>query len=168
MQRTVITSQNGTTVIQQQRVGPSGVVTSIRETQVAPEYHLEQAIIPNEWLASVIPAMSNDQIQEAFGFQLPEEILQILTQNFGQYQPVNEAPFKKLTQREIKTFPTRRFSKKYNPNSFKNITCCICTDEYKSKEKLLKLPCNHEFHIKCISTWLSKHKASCPLCQLKL
>ena len=46
-----------------------------------------------------------------------------------------------------------------------NSECNICIDEYKIGDKIVKLHCNHIFHIDCISNWLCNEKVSCPVCR---
>ena len=43
--------------------------------------------------------------------------------------------------------------------------CTICLDKYKKKEKIIELPCNHNFHEKCIKEWFEKDNNSCPNCR---
>ena len=44
--------------------------------------------------------------------------------------------------------------------------CCpICILNFEENDKLVMLPCSHLFHTRCVTTWLSKHQASCPLCK---
>ncbi|OVA00037.1 zinc finger protein [Macleaya cordata] len=46
--------------------------------------------------------------------------------------------------------------------------CPICLGEFIEGEKLRVLPkCNHEFHVRCIDTWLLSH-SSCPTCRHSL
>lgn len=42
--------------------------------------------------------------------------------------------------------------------------CTICQMEIEDGEKMRLLPCSHHFHRTCVDTWLSRYKASCPLC----
>jgi hypothetical protein len=43
--------------------------------------------------------------------------------------------------------------------------CIFCNDTIKHNEFKRTLPCNHEFHKKCIDKWLFKYYASfCPCC----
>ncbi|XP_077216515.1 RING-H2 finger protein ATL74-like [Tasmannia lanceolata] len=46
--------------------------------------------------------------------------------------------------------------------------CPICLGEFVDGEKVRVLPkCNHEFHMRCIDTWLMSH-SSCPTCRHSL
>lgn len=42
--------------------------------------------------------------------------------------------------------------------------CCICCYEHAAGDKLLILPCKHEFHLECLAPWL-RSKRLCPLCK---
>eukprot|EP00834_Sanchytrium_tribonematis_P007114 NODE_597_length_5571_cov_0.535270.p4 type:complete len:155 gc:universal NODE_597_length_5571_cov_0.535270:4845-4381(-) len=48
------------------------------------------------------------------------------------------------------------------------LECCICCEEMKSSEIIIKTDCNHEFHKSCLKSWHS-HKygfdLTCPLCR---
>lgn len=43
-------------------------------------------------------------------------------------------------------------------------TCGVCLSEFESSERVVRLPCRHTFHAKCISKWLTQYKDTCPLC----
>lgn len=43
--------------------------------------------------------------------------------------------------------------------------CTICLNEFKAKQHIRKLDCEHEFHKKCIDKWLLKGNACCPMCR---
>lgn len=43
-------------------------------------------------------------------------------------------------------------------------TCCVCLANFEDGERVLKLPCKHEFHADCIGAWLRMH-VDCPLCK---
>lgn len=46
--------------------------------------------------------------------------------------------------------------------------CPICLGDFQDGEKVRVLPkCNHEFHVRCIDTWLVAH-SSCPTCRHSL
>ena len=50
-----------------------------------------------------------------------------------------------------------------NNNETRENICCICLEEYKINEKICVLNCSHEFHKKCLETWLYQSN-TCPLC----
>ena len=43
--------------------------------------------------------------------------------------------------------------------------CSICLSELKKKQKIVKLSCNHYFHLECISKVNSN---ACPLCRCEI
>jgi hypothetical protein len=45
--------------------------------------------------------------------------------------------------------------------------CAVCMEDYKEQEALLVLPCNHQFHRKCVRTWLQISK-TCPTCRTSI
>ncbi|CAH0673958.1 unnamed protein product [Spodoptera exigua] len=45
--------------------------------------------------------------------------------------------------------------------------CPICLKNFNVGEKAKQMPCHHEFHAKCILTWLEKTN-SCPFCRHEL
>ncbi|CAG8432863.1 7351_t:CDS:2 [Diversispora eburnea] len=47
-------------------------------------------------------------------------------------------------------------------------TCAICIEEFQDDELLRVLPCEHEFHAKCIDEWLTTKSSKCPLCKFDL
>ncbi|KAI3983781.1 hypothetical protein MKX01_001185 [Papaver californicum] len=45
-------------------------------------------------------------------------------------------------------------------------TCSVCMGESEtSTEEGKRLPCNHVYHLECISKWISRSNNSCPLCR---
>ena len=42
--------------------------------------------------------------------------------------------------------------------------CCICLEDYDSKEEVYILPCEHTYHPDCIKLWL-KERRTCPMCK---
>uniref|UniRef100_A0A061S256 E3 ubiquitin-protein ligase RLIM n=1 Tax=Tetraselmis sp. GSL018 TaxID=582737 RepID=A0A061S256_9CHLO len=52
-------------------------------------------------------------------------------------------------------------------NSSGDPSCAICLCAYEEGETMRRLPCNHEFHMKCIDQWLTQH-TTCPMCRVSL
>ena len=45
--------------------------------------------------------------------------------------------------------------------------CVICLDDYKNGDEVIKIPCLHVFHYKCILEWFN-NKNFCPICKFEL
>lgn len=46
-------------------------------------------------------------------------------------------------------------------------SCAVCTDDFIAMERVTRLPCGHEFHRECVTTWLKRH-CTCPVCRREL
>jgi len=49
----------------------------------------------------------------------------------------------------------------------KQVSCPICDERLNLNEGILRLPCKHVFHDKCLCPWLSDHN-TCPICRSEL
>ena len=45
--------------------------------------------------------------------------------------------------------------------------CSVCLEEFAVGDKVMILPCYHNFHEKCIREWLPQHQ-NCPLCRAEI
>lgn len=61
---------------------------------------------------------------------------------------------------------SRRVYKRTTSTSSSDM-CTICLSEFETGERVLTLPCGHEFHDSCILEWFSNNHV-CPLCRLEL
>ncbi|KAK2870775.1 hypothetical protein QQF64_001841 [Cirrhinus molitorella] len=43
------------------------------------------------------------------------------------------------------------------------LTCAVCLEDFKTKDELGVLPCQHAFHKRCLLKWLEV-RCSCPMC----
>ena len=48
-----------------------------------------------------------------------------------------------------------------------NRECCICLEENKLDDHVIRMPCAHIFHSDCIKDWLSR-SCTCPVCRFEL
>ena len=68
---------------------------------------------------------------------------------------------KGFSDKEKYNLPVVVYSKKW----FKNQdNCVICLNDFQEKEKVMKLGCDHIFHVDCMKDWLENNK-KCPLCK---
>lgn len=66
----------------------------------------------------------------------------------------------------IDNIPAFRYSASSRDSS--NGNCVVCMSDYINREKLRRLPCNHDFHAKCIDRWLRVSLPCLRLCRLSL
>uniref|UniRef100_A0A671TD79 RING finger protein 122-like n=1 Tax=Sinocyclocheilus anshuiensis TaxID=1608454 RepID=A0A671TD79_9TELE len=50
---------------------------------------------------------------------------------------------------------------------FKEQTCAVCLEDFKVKDELGMLPCQHAFHRRCVVKWLEV-RCVCPMCNKPL
>ncbi|KAI2660262.1 RING finger protein 122 [Labeo rohita] len=46
---------------------------------------------------------------------------------------------------------------------YKMLTCAVCLEDFRTKDELGVLPCQHAFHKRCLVKWLEV-RCSCPMC----
>lgn len=70
-----------------------------------------------------------------------------------------------ISAERISQLPTSKYrSGFFSKNKKKEDNCVICQMDFNYGERLITLPCVHQYHAKCISDWL-KLKKNCPICQ---
>lgn len=42
--------------------------------------------------------------------------------------------------------------------------CSICLSEFQPTQQIVKLPCDHKFHLNCVSMWFER-STNCPICR---
>lgn len=43
--------------------------------------------------------------------------------------------------------------------------CVVCLEDYVAGDRVMSLPCGHEFHEACITPWLTTRRRTCPICK---
>lgn len=71
---------------------------------------------------------------------------------------------KGLSEDLISQLPTFKYKGSIFSKKKRKEECVICCMTYNSGERLIILPCAHQYHSKCIKTWLNLKK-HCPVCQ---
>jgi hypothetical protein len=93
---------------------------------------------------------------------------------------IGPAAARGATDGQIDQLPTRRFEKRPNSRSSsrasvskdpvaeveqENQNCAICLSDFEAGEELMTLPCLHQFHKECVTSWLKLNKV-CPVCRV--
>jgi len=73
---------------------------------------------------------------------------------------INNLRRKEKIRKQLTENKPYRFTKNMAP-----CECPVCLNDFKPKQSLRKLGCDHEFHQKCIDRWLMKGNACCPICR---
>ncbi|KAM4678609.1 RING finger protein 44 isoform 2-T4 [Discoglossus pictus] len=104
---------------------------------------------------SVGPAISLDLDVDDVEMENYEALLN-LAERLGEAKP------RGLTKANIEQLPSYRF----NPESHQSeqTLCVVCFSDFESRQLLRVLPCNHEFHAKCVDKWLKSNR-TCPICR---
>lgn len=169
------------------------IIDQIREQLGIPEDELESELEP---IRSMVNEMTNDEIIEirigingiTYNWSIIEDQYEII-QNNNEIQnneiqnnnetrqlrrvirrSINETK-KKKTKKEIKeiikkNIPKHEVLNKKSKIIKENTDCIICTNEYKTREWITKLECNHIFHKKCIDKWFTtSREMKCPYCR---
>ncbi|OAA63298.1 PA domain containing protein [Niveomyces insectorum RCEF 264] len=51
------------------------------------------------------------------------------------------------------------------PSRYFQAECVVCLEEYVAGDRIMSLPCGHEFHAACITPWLTTRRRTCPICK---
>ncbi|KAL2308834.1 hypothetical protein Nmel_001907, partial [Mimus melanotis] len=126
-------------------------------------YLSQQSIPPHSYHPSLLPyVLSLLPVQPAvgptFSFELDVEDGEVenyeallnLAERLGEAKP------RGLTTTDIEQLPSYRF----NPSNHQSeqTLCVVCMCDFEARQLLRVLPCNHEFHAKCIDKWLKVNK----------
>ncbi|KAF2076479.1 hypothetical protein CYY_002219 [Polysphondylium violaceum] len=72
---------------------------------------------------------------------------------------------KTVSVSKINSLPTVKFDDKLKERF---PSCMICLNHFEDKETVTQLPCDHIFHVNCISNWLSMSSYKCPIDSLSI
>lgn len=81
-------------------------------------------------------------------------------------ETLNQTHGRGLKKQDLRQIPVAVYGK--SGKEIPATECPICLGEFADGEKVRVLPkCHHQFHVRCIDTWLLSH-SSCPNCRLSL
>ena len=149
---------NGQVVLEDQHHHPDGRVTIHRVVGHGPP--------TADWLRNVIPALDTSDLLDSLGLQhLPARLLDRLVRDYAHQLPDAQAAPATLELAKYNNLARRRVKKAHTAGTYKEETCTICLGPWKLRESVTTLPCGHEFHHRCVRKWLTKKKATCPVCR---
>ncbi len=67
---------------------------------------------------------------------------------------LGEAKPRGLMKVDIEQLPSYRFQAEGRKTLMDQTSCVVCMYDFENKQLLRVLPCNHEFHAKCVDKWL--------------
>ncbi|KAL2065701.1 hypothetical protein VTL71DRAFT_3371 [Oculimacula yallundae] len=57
-------------------------------------------------------------------------------------------------------------SSEWRKHMSRQVECVVCLEEYVAGvSRVMSLPCGHEFHVDCITPWLTTRRRTCPICK---
>ena len=137
--------------------------------------------INRAWLDEVGAVLSQEEINNIVENAIMTEFMDVypsiiagiqdreqqeLEMNDPQAGPAIEHPT--LTKEQYKNWPSKRFKKADILENYCQDSCVICTDKFKSNNKIPILSCGHSFHWKCLGTWVTRTHSICPICKTPL
>ncbi|KDN61714.1 hypothetical protein CSUB01_04415 [Colletotrichum sublineola] len=62
--------------------------------------------------------------------------------------------------------PNGSYSSQWRKYMGRQVECVVCLEEYvDGVSRVMSLPCGHEFHVECITPWLTTRRRTCPICK---
>ncbi|KZL76487.1 RING-9 protein [Colletotrichum tofieldiae] len=62
--------------------------------------------------------------------------------------------------------PNGSYSSEWKKYMGRQVECVVCLEEYvDGVSRVMSLPCGHEFHVECITPWLTTRRRTCPICK---
>ncbi|XP_064811522.1 RING finger protein 44 isoform X2 [Oncorhynchus masou masou] len=104
---------------------------------------------------AVGPAISLDLDVDDVEMENYEALLN-LAERLGEAKP------RGITKADIEQLPSYRFS--LDNHQSEQTLCVVCFSDFECRQLLRVLPCNHEFHAKCVDKWLKTNR-TCPICR---
>lgn len=72
----------------------------------------------------------------------------------------------RLSSAEVAALPTRTYGGSAESSGGEKNFCAVCQEAFKEQERLLRLPCLHEYHYMCLDDYLcTADRPLCPVCR---
>ncbi|KAI0130299.1 hypothetical protein BJ170DRAFT_310429 [Xylariales sp. AK1849] len=67
---------------------------------------------------------------------------------------------------QVPVSPTHEKPSQWKKYMGRQVECVVCLEEYvDGVSQVMSLPCGHEFHVECITPWLTTRRRTCPICK---
>lgn len=86
------------------------------------------------------------------------EALLSLAERLGDAKP------RGLHKTDIERLQSYRFETTDREEGVDQSSCVVCMCDFEPRQVLRVLPCQHEFHSKCVDKWLKTNR-TCPICR---
>lgn len=137
--------------------------------QRAPEWHEEDLSTLFRFPQDVITAMGGDGAQRRVRTFIPrpQSRRRARDDGFDEYQALqmlDEDVVKRgVSDRKLRSLDVRPVTR----HKAGDDKCNICQFEYRDGEKVMHLPCKHQFHPDCIKGWFKENR-TCPVCRYEV
>ena len=135
--------------------------------------------IDSDWELAMEGVLTEEEMTAQIEARLMREFLEVLPHIRQRMQGRNRlvlgdmndpqaGPPKELStlkKCEYNGLMSRRYHKTHNEDEFKQNNCVICSDDFKSNNKIPILSCGHSFHWKCLEKWVTQTHNICPICK---
>jgi hypothetical protein len=112
---------------------------------------------------SIVGLKASNDIIKIIILRLFNEYNSILT-NLSQITNENTSPSSVVEKNNIKFTIIEQ-----NLHEYSGYYCSICLFDYneqqEEQQEVIKINCNHIFHLTCLSKWVNQNKQTCPICR---
>ncbi|CAL4890009.1 unnamed protein product [Urochloa decumbens] len=140
----------------------SSVLLALQRTEQQAELAYEQLLVleTNLFLGAFASHDQHRDMRMDIDNMSYEELLALEERIGSVSTALSDEQFVKCLRRSI----YRPVATAVNKSVIDDMKCSICQEEYKEGEEVGRLPCEHRYHVCCISQWL-RQKNWCPVCK---
>ncbi len=121
-----------------------------------------------EWIAGVSEVLSPQDIEQHIRRMFFQEAVHFHMSTIMDPQG-DDPPIRPIfTKEEYNKLDSRRYHKTDKDKEYHQDTCVICTEKFKSNNKIPTLKCKHDFHWNCLKKWSTKTSKTCPSCRTEI
>ncbi|KAM9769949.1 RING finger protein 44-like [Menidia menidia] len=131
-----------------------------RSQQVVPPSPYHHSFLP--YFLSMLPVPPNVAPTISLELDVDDGEVENYEALLNLAERLGEAKPRGLTKADIELLPSYRFNS--NNRQSEQTLCVVCMCDFESRQLLRVLPCNHEFHTKCVDKWLKANR-TCPICR---